>query len=229
MSSSFNKAWAIAKINFRHLKLAYVITAVLVLAGCSNFIQDFSVAPPNGYADLANYFCAAGILAAVFIPAINFQKIMHLGAKKIDFYWGALLNYGIFSAAASCANIVLFLLEKTVIGSRFTILNLVGVFGWISHGLVLAFFQEFFFLLLVTAFIHTLTTVQTFWVGWVADIVIAAIISVFTPIPILRSALVWFFNLIIFNANAAVQMISCLVLAFLFYAAGLFALRRKKI
>lgn len=229
MSGSIYKAWTIAKINFRHLKLAYIIATVLVLAGCSNLIQDFFIAPPNGYVDLANYFCVVGILSAVFIPSLNFQKIMHLGAKKMDFYWGALINYGIFSVAVSFANVLLYSLEKNVVGPRFFVLNLVEIFGWFQNGPVLAFFQQFFFLLLVTVFIHTLTTFQTFWIGWAADIVIAAIICVFIPIPILHPVLIWFFNLIIFNANTAVQIISCLVLTLVLYVAGLFALRRKRI
>lgn len=231
MSINFKKAWVIAKINFSHLKLVYIVTAVTVLAGTSNLIQYlfFNDHSSNTYVDTANYLYLAVILAPIFIPALNFRKIMHLNGKKLDFYWGTLMNYVIIAAAVSLSNIILFMLCKSILGSRLIIWNTVALFGWMSHGIVIAFFQQFLFLLLLAVSIHTLTTFQTFWVGWAADIVIAAIISVFTPIPILRSALVCFFNLIIFNANVAVQMISCLVLAFLFYAAGLLALRRKKI
>jgi hypothetical protein len=229
MNINLKKAWVIAKINFSHLKLVYIITAVTVLAGTSNLIQ-FLVSPTNNkYIDTANYLYLAVILAPVFIPSLNFRKIMHLNGKKLDFYWGTLINYIIISAVVSLANIILFILCQSIFGSRLIIWNTVGLFGWMSHGIVMAFLQQFFFLLLSAIVIHTLTSMQTFWFGWVADAVLAAIISVFTPIPVLRNALIWFFNMIIFNRCAAVQIISCLVLSAVIYALYLPVLQRKKI
>lgn len=229
MNINFNKAWVIAKINFQHLKLAYIITAVTVIAGTSNLIQFLISSTNNKYTDSANYLYLAVILASIFIPALNFKKIMHLNGKKLDFYWGTLINYVIIAAVVSLANIALFLLCKSIFGHILIIWNTVGLFGWISHGVVIAFFQQFLFLLLSAVFIHTLTTIQTFWFGWVTDAVLTAIISVFTPIPVLRQALLWFFNMIIFNSNAFVQIISCLVLSAAIYALDLLVLQRKKI
>lgn len=183
----------------------------------------------NTYVDSANYLYLAVILASIFIPTLNFKKIMHLNGKKLDFYWGTLINYVIIAAVVSLANIVLFLLCKSLFGSRLIIWNTVVLFGWMSHGIVMAFFQQFFFLLLAAIFIHTLTTMQTFWFGWVADAVLAAIISVFTPIPVLRTALIWFFNMIIFNNNALLQIFVCLILSAVIYTLNLLALQRKKI
>jgi hypothetical protein len=53
---------------------------------------------------------------------------------------------------------------------------------------------------------------------WGTDIVLAALISVFTPIPVLRNALIWFFDMILFNRYAAVRIICCLVLSAAIYA-----------
>jgi hypothetical protein len=229
MNINFKKAWVIAKINFSHLKLAYIITAVTVVAGTSNLIQ-FLISPTNNtYVDSANYLYLAIILAPVFIPALNFRKIMHLNGKKLDFYWGTLINYGIISAVVSLANIILFLICRSIFGSRLIIWNTVALFGWLDHSIVTAFFQQFFFLLLSAIVIHTLTTMQTFWFGWVTDAVLVAIISVFTPIPVLRGALIWFFNMIIFNSNVFVQILSCLILSAAVYSLDLLVLQRKKI
>jgi hypothetical protein len=229
MNINFNKAWVIAKINIKHSKLTYIITVVLVLAGCSTLIQDLIV-PSNGiYVDMANYLYIAIILSAIFIPTINFRKIIHLNGKKLDFYWGALINYVILAAVVSLTNIILFLICKVLFGNQLSIANLVQVFGWFSHGVVIAFFQQFIFLLLTAIFIHTLTTMQTFWFGWVTDVVLTAIICVFTPIPPLRATLVWFFNMIIYNSNAFVQILSCLILSVTIYYLNLLVLRRKKI
>jgi hypothetical protein len=229
MKINFKKVWVIAKINFSHLKLAYIITVVTVLAGTSNLIQ-YLVSPINDlYVDSANYLYLTVILASIFIPALNFKKIMHLNGKKLDYYLGTLMNYIIIAAAVSLLNIVLYSLCQTIFGSRLIVMNTVQLFGWYDHGFAVAFFQQFFFLLLAAIFIHTLTMMQTFWFGWVTDLVLIAIISVFTPIPVLRSALVRFFSLIVYNSNAPVQIVSCLVLTAGIYALCLPVLQRKKI
>ena len=231
MNINLKKAWVIAKINFRYSKLTYIITAITVLAGTSNLIQYliFNDQSQNTYVDSANYLYLAVILAPIFIPALNFRKIMHLNGKKLDFYWGALINYVIIAAVVSLSNIILFMLCKSILGSRLVIWNTVALFGWMSHGIVIAFLQQFFFLLLAAIFIHTLTTMQTFWFGWVTDAVFAAIISVFTPIPVLRNALIWFFNMIIFNGNALIQILSCVILSLAVYSLDMLVLQRKKI
>lgn len=229
MNINFNKAWAVAKINFKNLKLVYIITAVTVIAGTSNLIQYLVNPSNNKYVDSANYLYLAVILASIFIPALNFRKIMHLNGKKLDFYWGTLINYVMISAVVSLANITLFLMCKSIFGTRLIIWNTVELFGWMRHGVAVAFLQQFFFLLLLAIVIHTLTSMQNFWFGWVTDIVLAAIISVFTPIPVLRNALIWIFNMIIFNRYAAVQIISCFVLSTVIYALYLSVLKREKI
>jgi len=227
MKINLNKAWVIAKINFQHLKLTYIITAILVLAGCESLIEH-CISSSGKYVAIGNYLYMAVILAAIFIPTLNFKRIMHLNGKKLDFYWGALINYAIISAVVSLTNIILFLMLRAFLGTQLS-LDLVQVFGWISHGVVIAFLQQFFFLLLAAIFIHTLTTMQTFWSGWVTDVVLVAIISVFTPIPTLRSALIWFFNMIIFNGNAFVQILSCAILSIAIYFLALLVLQQKKI
>jgi hypothetical protein len=109
------------------------------------------------------------------------------------------------------------------------ILDIMHVFGWINNGIVVAFFQQFAFLLLFAAFVHTLTAMQDKWYGWVADVLIIVIISVFTPIAPLRASLAWFFNLIIFHSNAFLQIAACLILAFVIYSFNRFIFARKAI
>ncbi len=225
-----NKAWTITKINFSHLKLVYIITGLAVLAGGYNLFEflTYEYRPHIEFVDCANYVYLAVILAAVFIPAVNFKRIMHLNGKRLGFYWGALLNYVMIAATASLLNIVLFELFQSLFGSKLVIYNLIEIFGWINHGVLLAFFQQFFFLLLLAVAIHTFTSMQTFRIGWAVDIAIIAVISVFTPIPMLRGALIWFFDTIIYQ-DVAVQIISCIVLTAGLYALYLPILQRKTI
>jgi hypothetical protein len=78
-------------------------------------------------------------------------------------------------------------------------------------------------------FTHTLIALQGSWVGWTVDILIVAVIAVFTPIAPLHAVLVWFFYLIIFQANTLAQILACLVLAGLIHALNLPIFSRKAI
>ena len=232
-----NKSIAVAKTNFRNIKLAYIITAIVIGAV---FIQDivyiilsfFNIHPgeDSGTVGIGNYFYLLILLSAIFIPSMNFRKMMNLGGKRNGFFWGCAINYTIMAAAASLAGIILYYTYEKFILSYYSgwTLNPLYWFGWINNGPVIAFFQQFAFLLLTAVFIHTLTAIQDKWYGWVTDIVIVAIISVFTPIASLRSALVWFFYMIIFS-NAFVQIGSCLILAAAVYILNKIIFARKPI
>lgn len=230
MKNRSDKALAIAKINFRQSKLAYIITVAVFLLGCLDASLDHFILKTKSPEISVGHFWYLGIiLTAIFIPALNFKKIMHLNGKKIDFYWGNLINYIVFSAVISALNLIIFYTMDKLFSTHHTMWNLVEIFGWSKNGIVVAFLQQFAFLLLAAVFIHTLTAAQSYWVGWVIDIILAAIISVFTPIKPLRAILVWFFNLIIFNSNAFVQIAACLGISAAIYAAYLLILRSIKI
>lgn len=223
------KAWAVAKINFRFLLPAYTITAILIIIGAWNLIASLTGITGNYYVEMGNYLYALSVFAPIFIAGHNFKRIMHLNGKKSDYYFGCLINYVIIAAAASLLNIVLLSVSKLLFSSQLVIQSLPEVFGWLKHGMIAGFFQQFSFLLLIAAFVHTLTEMQSFWFGWVADILLVAIISVFTPIPILRNILASFFTMIIFHQNALVQIACCIILTVCFYALDSLILRRKRI
>lgn len=231
-----NKSLAVAKINFRNIKLACMITAIVIVC---IFIQDivyiilsfFNIHPgaDSSTIGMGNYLYLLILLSAIFIPAINFRKMMNLGGKRDDFFKGCIINYIIMTAVVSLAGIILYYTYERFILQYYAgwSLNPLYWFGWINNGPVIAFFQQFAFLLLVAAFTHTLTSVQDKWYGWAADLLIIAVISVFTPIASLRRAEIWFFNLIIFNSNAFVQIAACLILSVIIYSLNKFILARK--
>jgi hypothetical protein len=142
MNINFNKAWVISKINFRHLRATYIITGCMLLAGIINLILIMVLSiDSQGILDPGNYAYAAATFAPIFIPAINFKKIMHLNGKKTDFYWGTLFNYMIIAAVVSFVDILLYIITKNTCSFYGYIINLVQVFGWYTHGIVPAFFQ----------------------------------------------------------------------------------------
>lgn len=229
MENKLKKAFVIAKINFSNIKAVYIIVSVLLLVGIYNIVASSIGLSDNHYFDIGNYFYVIAILAPIFIPANHLSRIVHLGGKKIDFYWGCLLNYVIIAASISIINVMLFLISKAVMGSQLEIINIVNVFGWYENGAVATFFQQFAFILLVEIFINTMINMQVFWYGWVTDVLLIVILSVFIPVKMLRVYLEGFFNLIIFNNNAFLQIISCLILSSGIYALNLLVLKQRKV
>ena len=235
-----NKSLVVAKTNLRNIKIACIITAIVI--GCV-LLQDivmlildranvFSNPGGNMTVSIGNYFFLLIILGAALIPTLNFRKMLNLGAKRSDFFNGCFVTYAIMSAAVSLLCIILYYTYDSYMTSlsyRGGTMDVLYWFGWIDNGAVIAFLQMFAFLFLFAAFVHTLFAAQDKWYGWVADILIIAIISVFIPIAPLRASLVWFFNLIIFNSNAFMQITCCLILAIAIYSLNKPILARKAI
>lgn len=229
MKNSMKKAWVIAKINFRYLVPVYIITAAFIAIGIYNLVSCLTGLTGNTYVDMANYLYLLSVFAPVFIVARNFKRIMHINGSKHDFYWGALLGYSIIAAVVSFLGIMSFILTNTVFGSRLIILNLADVFGWWNRPLIITFIQQFSFLLLVEIFIHTITSLQNRWYGWIVDILLVIVICVFIPVPVLRNQLVRFFNIIIFHSNAMLQITCCLALSLIIYFVNWLILQRKSL
>lgn len=228
-----NKALMIAKINLRQIKAAYMITGVVFLIMLANnivmLLLPFMDAEMVSLVSVGNTLVLLPIFAAIFIPARNLRKTMNLGVRRHDFFKGCLIAYAILSAAIT---IIILLLHYTVDGIMakyaYEILDMFVAFGFLSHGPLAAFIQIFALSFFVSAFIHTLTMAQNTWYGWLTDIALIAIISIFTPIEPLRATLVWFFNLIIFG-HPVLQVASCLILAIIIYALSKPVLNRKRI
>jgi len=227
------KAWTIAKINLRVSNVlmfaTFNVLLALVISNFANFAAMSGAAGHGTDISPANAFWLLPVMVGIAIPAYNFRRIMNLGGKRSSFLWGSLVTYVILAAAVSfLVTLSNFTIEPLLERHEYYspsflggIANLAEVFGWAQRGFIIAFFQQFAFLLLFATFVHTLTAAQGKWYGWVASVGVIVVISVFTPIPVLRRALVWFFNMILFHPNALVQILFCLVLA-----AGVYALSK---
>ncbi len=228
---NIKRVGTIAKINFKQTTWIAYLSAFVSFA--SAIIQSFVLYITNskGSAQVSegNELLVALIIAAVLIPAVNFKKIMHINGKKIDFFWASLLNYIVFSAVLSIITLVLYYTVDNTMRSVITIWDIVDIFGWVKDGIIIAFFRQFVFYLLLGVLIHTLTAMQTFWFGWVIDFVIASAIGILTPIAPLRALLVNFLNLIVSNPNPIGHISICLALSAVIYALNIPILSRKKI
>ena len=230
------KAWAVAKINFRSLKTAYIITAITLIGMSSNYSVNIIIAS-NGPNMAENYNISMGwvlwllpVLASILIPARGFRRVMNLGGKRDFFHFGSLMVYAILACVISVAVVIMDFVEVRIVenlnwGGIFTSGN---VFGWANYGVAVLLLQQFAFLFMFTAFVHTLTAIQDKWYGWVADVIIIAIISVFSPIAPLRASLAWFFRIILFE-KPLIQIPACMVLALGIYSLNRIIFARKAI
>ena len=108
-----------------------------------------------------------------------------------------------------------------------TVINLMDVCGWMENNVFFAFIQQAVFLLLSMVFLHVLLSMQPHWYGWLTDIILVAIICIFTPIAPLRGLLAGFFKVIMFNPNALLHIVVCMGLSAALSATGLAVLKRK--
>lgn len=244
----------IAKINLKNIKIPYFVTGLIfaIIFVQSIIYTIIAVSSKSAGHQLqistGNYFWLLIIMAAIFIPIKNFRRIVNLGGKRDGFFWGCLSCYAILAGAVTIANTFLYytyerflistgyykgyealVQNPALMDNNYISVNLIEVFGWQGNGAVIAFVQQFAFLFLLASVIHTLTAMQDKWYGWVTDVIIAAILGVFIPIAPLRAWLIRFFNLIIFNSNAFIQIAACMLLAIAVYALNKLIFARKAI
>lgn len=237
------QAWTIAKINLKNIKSAYFTVGIVALTMLVQFIIQMVIAAVSGKVfdqsglSVGCVLWLLPLMAAIIIPTKNFRRIVNLGGKRDHFIWGSLMVYAALALIISAVNTLIYYTFDSFIQSSGYfgadhmggVMNAIEVFGWTANGGIAAFAQQFAFLLLVSAAVHTLVAMQDKWYGWVTDVLLAAIISVFTPIAPLRAVLIGFFNLIIFQSNVFLQIAICLVLAIVIYSANKPIYARKAI
>lgn len=249
-----NNTWAIAKLNLKNIKTPYFVTGLIFAIQFVQSIVYTIIALFSGSAgdqiqiSCGSYLWLLTIMAAIFIPIKNFRRIINLGGKRDGFFRGSLLCYVILAGVVTIANTFFyytyerllirtgyyagfeaFLQNPSLMDNHYIAVNVIEVFGWPGNNAVIAFFQQFAFLFLLATVIHTFTAIQDKWYGWVADAIIAAILGIFIPIASLRVWLLRFFNLIIFNSNAFIQIAACMLLAIAVYALSKPIFARKAI
>jgi len=211
----------IAKLNLKNLDAPYLVTGITAFLMVVQTIIDMLIINNNSEISIGCYLWLLPVMAAIFIPAKNFPRIINLGGKRENYFWGSLMTYAILACVVSLVNVLFHYAIDPLIETSGNfdasflggIANLIEVYGWNRYGPVVAFLQQFAFLFLFSVFVHTLTAAQGKWYGWAADALIIGIIAVFTPIKPLRDAEAWFFNLIIFHPNVLLQIAACMVLA----------------
>lgn len=211
----------VIKQNFIHSKIALLITVLVVLLATTS--PESSIAISRG-----NYTWLFILMLPFFVIFGNFRKLINLNASKKSYYIGSILTYVVSAFFVSLINTIIHLTLDNISNGQ-TVINLMDVCKWTQNGIFIAFIQQFFFLLLVSLFLHTLLSMQTKWYGWITDIVIIAIICIFIPIAPLREVLVNFFGLIMINSNAILNIVTNIIICIILYFIGLGILKNKSI
>ncbi|MDR0377519.1 MAG: hypothetical protein LBH70_06975, partial [Spirochaetaceae bacterium] len=232
------KSLMITRLNLRNCKAAWITAAILFFIIFGQTVVHLILAK-NGF-DMSdqselgsgNFLYLLPLLCAILIPARNFRRLINLGCKRGDFFWGSLCTYGVLAAGVSLANLALYYafdLPVLRMGVVRDFYNLLDVWGWSARGAFVAFLRQSAFLFLGMVFFHTLASLHEWWIGWAVDALIIAVISVFTPIEPLRNAEYAFFRAILFQPSAFLQILTCLALAAALYALNRPILSRRKI
>lgn len=224
-----NKARKVAGFNFKYgCKETYIITLVVVLLTVISMIINTSIGESsNENQSIGNLFALINILAPIFIILKYYRKLINIGAKKLDFFKGCIINYIVFAVIVAIINVLFYyVLEPLIWGSSFNI-SYLPAFDWTSSGVFACFVYQVGFYILLSVFIHTLVLYQNMWIGWVADVLLITIISVFTPIPSLRQVLIDFFRATTLNPSFVMQFVWDILLAALLYVSTLYNLSKK--
>lgn len=127
------------------------------------------------------------------------------GREQEGFLPRRLISYGVLALGISLVNTLIHLVIDPLYPAQ-TVINLMDVCRWTENGIFAAALQQMFFLLLVMVFLHVLLSMQTHWYGWLTDVVLVAIVCVFTPIAPLRAILAGFFQVLMRNGNAVLHI-----------------------
>ncbi len=210
---------AVIKRLFASNRVIFIITAVVMLAATTSADSEFALSR-------GNYAWLLALMTPFIFVFYDYLKLMYLGSSKKDFYRGSMISYCVIAVLISVINTGIFVLIDSQNQTQIVI-NLMQVCGWTQNGIVVAMLQQAFFLLLAMVSLHTILFMQTNWYGWLTDIIIVAIICIFTPISPLRTLLAGFFKIIMFNSNALLHIAVCLVGSIVIISAGMAVLKRK--
>ena len=235
-------AWKVALIHLRTLKTPYFVSALLI--GFNLFLIGamlISLAKAEGTSSSILHIASGGasfvliIMAAIFIPTVNFRRICNLGGNRQRFFWGSIIAYVLIALGASLVSMAEYLGIDTFmnfVGSSHTEYTIIPLhlISIISDGnLVLGFFRHAAFLFWIAILIHILAAIQGKWYGWAADIGLVMLIASFRPIAPLSKALGWFFSVSVDSHSAPIQILSCIGLGLALYTLSWPIMARKAI
>lgn len=207
---------------------AYVAAALVLLClGFAYLVVMREATSDSEVISIVHAWIVLVILVAVLMPARTYRRVINLGGRRLDCDWASLMVNTLLAALGGIIMVVVHATLDVFIAQRsYAVVSIMDGFGFTAHGSVVAFLQMTAWLLAVASFAQALTLANTRWYGWVADILIVALVVVSASTTALRGVLTWIFDLTIFGAPG-IQVTSCLVLAALLTSLSKVLLDRK--
>lgn len=225
-----SKALSVVKYNFQiSLKSVYIITGIVMLIA---ILTDVIVSAATGsqgsndYSLYGNYFVLIVLLAPILIVAKHYKRLINIGAKKLDFFKGCLINYAIIAVVVSLLTTLYHFVILPLLPAQELQISFISAFGW-GHSFLACLANQIGIFMLVSLFLHTLVLFHQTWIGIALDILIVSVIATFIPIAPLRSSLVWFFGTFLLNPNTVLMLINNLILGGVIYTTTLYVMAKK--
>lgn len=199
------------------MKTVPAVVKRLLISDKISFIVTFLVAAcatssGNVVLSHGNFTWLLALLSPFFFVFHDFHKMLYVGTSKSDYFHGCIIGYIIISFLISSFNTIIYcLIDPIHNGGK--VINIMDICNWTDNNILIAALQQMAFLLCLMIFLHMLLSMQDRWYGWLADLILIAIICIFTPIASLRVLLSGFFKLVMLNSKAFIQISLCLVLS----------------
>ncbi|WP_433922127.1 hypothetical protein [Paenibacillus taichungensis] len=212
-----------------HLKATYLqmriyiwMVIILILLGrLAEFIVGLFIdsSQNTGIAD-GNLLLLILLIFAIVLPLSYYNRIVHLGANRIQYFFGLQFVYTVWAVAIALFNSLWSVLEVNVLHKN--TVNLIEAFHWNEFGIVGSFLYQTIFYLMTMALLSMLISGYHHLVGWLLWVLFIVAIPTGTAIPALRAHVVSFFEALLFNGSLLKGVGFNLVLFIVFVAGGWF-------
>lgn len=165
------------------------------------------------------------LMIAIILPHSYYQRILHIGASRRQYFWGLQFVYAVWAVAFAVFNSLWPLIEVNML-HRDTI-NLVEAFRWNEFGMAGSFLYQTSFYLMLMALLSMLVTGYYHFVGWLVWALFIVAIPTGTAIPSLRIHVASFFETLLFNGSLLAGVGFNLALFAVFLAGGWFFTRGR--
>lgn len=217
-----------------HLKATYsqlriyiwMVIIMLLLGRLAEFIVGLftNISQKKSLAD-GNLLLLILLIIAIVLPISYYSRIVHLGASRKQYFLGLQFVYTIWAVALALFNSVWPMFEVNVLHKNTH--NLIEAFHWNEFGIMGSFLYQTTFYLMTMALLSMLISGSYHLFGWFIWVLLIVAIPTGTAIPQLRTHVVSFFEVLLFNDSLLKGVGFNLVLFFAFVAAGWFYTRKR--
>ncbi|MCL2090310.1 MAG: hypothetical protein FWH11_03645 [Micrococcales bacterium] len=204
VSTTWRRALRLVSLNLsgRTFLAGYATLGIVTAMMAASYVTPlFEDASDNVIVSLGSALWAWPLLAAVLVPARNYARTLHLGARPGDFYRGALLTVGVFSLGVGVATTGLhYTLDAVTLHHVEDIAGISEAMGHFDHLPALAWLATATAVLVMALIAQTVVLVQTRWAArpgllvTVDAVLVAALVVTLSVAPLrhgLHTVLWW--------------------------------------